>query len=103
LQQNVKTGGLTVLGGTDLSSFQDWFGAQSFANTNGNAKLVVDNLFGTKLGNNEVVYSGGGSEKAITMLSDDARIIALWESGHVFAFTHEYKEGRVYYQGEIAV
>ena len=29
-------------GGTDLSSFQDWFGARSFANTNGNAKLIID-------------------------------------------------------------
>ena len=60
-----------------MSSFQDWSGVQSFANTNGNAKLVVDNPFGTKLGSNETVYSGLGSEKAITMLNDDARIIAL--------------------------
>jgi hypothetical protein len=90
-------------GGTDLSSFQDWFGAQAFANTNGNAKLVVDNPFGTQLGNNEIVYSGGGSEKAVTMLNDSTRIIALWDSGHVFAFTHECDEGRVYYQGEIRV
>lgn len=90
-------------GGTDLSSFQDWFGAQSFANTNGNAKLIVDNPFGTQLENNEIVYSGGGSEKAVTMLSVNTRVIALWDSGHVFAFTHEYNEGRVYYQGEIRV
>jgi hypothetical protein len=90
-------------GGTDLSSFQDWFGARSFANTNGNAKLIVDNPFGTQLGNNEIVYSGGGSEKAVTMLNGNTRIIALWDSGHVFAFTHEYNEGRVYYQGEIRV
>ena len=92
-----------AVGGTNLSSFQDWFGAQAFTNTNGNARLVVDAPFGTKLGNNEIVYSGGGSEKAIAMLSADSQAIALWESGQVFAFTHEYKEGRVYYQGEIRV
>jgi len=91
------------LGGTDLSSFQDWFGAQLFVNTNGNAKLGVDNPFGTQLCNNEIVYSGLGSEKAVTMLSNDTQIIALWGTDSVFAFTHEYNEGRVYYQGEIAV
>lgn len=90
-------------GGTDLSSFQDWFGARAFVNTNGNAKLVVDNPFGTQLGNNDTVYSGGVSEKAVTALNDSAQVIALWESGPVFAFTHEYDEGRVYYQGEIRV
>lgn len=90
-------------GGTDLSSFQDWFGAQSFVNTNGNAKLVIENAFGTQLANNEVVYTGGGSEKAVTTLNEKAQVIALWESGSVFAFTHEYKEGRAYYQGEIRV
>jgi len=90
-------------GGTDLSSFQDWFGAGAFVNINGDAKLVVDNPFGTQMGNNETVYSGGGSEKAVTALSDNAQIIALWERGPVFAFTHEYNEGRVYYQGEICV
>ena len=90
-------------GGTDLSSFQDWFGARAFANTNGNAKLIVDDPFGTELNNNEIVYSGGGSAKAVTMLSGNSQVIALWESGQVFAFTHEYNEGRVYYQGEIRV
>ena len=90
-------------GGTDLSSFQDWFGAQSFVNTNGDAKLVVDSPFGTQLANNEVVYTGGGSEKSVTTLNEKAQVIALWESGYVFAFTHEYNEGRVYYQGEIRV
>jgi len=90
-------------GGTDLSSFQDWFGAQSFLNTYGNAKLVIENAFGTQLANNEVVYTGEGSEKAVTTLNEKAQVIALWESGSVFAFTHEYDEGRVYYQGEIHV
>jgi len=37
------------------------------------------------------------------MLSGNAQVIALWESEHVFRFTHEYNEGRVYYQGEIHV
>lgn len=90
-------------GGTDLSSFYNWFGARSFVNTNGNAKLVVENPFGTQLANNETVYSGGGSEKAVTSLNENAQVIALWESGHVFAFIHEFNEGRVYYQGEIRV
>ena len=36
-------------------------------------------------------------------LDDDAQVIALWESGRVFAFTHEYNGGRVYYQAEIYI
>ena len=90
-------------GGTDLSSFQDWFGARSFVNTNGNAKLFVENPFSTQLVKDEIVYSGSGSEKAVTSLNENAQVIALWESGHIFAFIHEFKEGRVYYQGEIRV
>ena len=98
-----------LVGGTDLSSYQDWFGAGAFLNTCGDATLVVDNPFGTELGINETVYSGAGSEKAVTMLSEDSQVVALWnsgslwDSGTVFAFTHEYGEGRVYYQGEIRV
>ena len=92
-----------ALGGANLSSFQDWFGAQSFVNTNGNAFLVVDNPFGTQLDNGQIVYSGGGSEKAVIMLNENAQVVALWGSGPVFAFTHEYNKGRVYYQGEINV
>lgn len=91
------------LGGTNLSSFQDWFGAQIFVNTNGNATLIVDKPFSTQLRKNEIVYSWIGSEKAVTMLSDNTQIIALWDSGLVFAFTHEYNKGRGYYQGEISV
>ena len=92
-----------LVGGADLSSFQDWFGAQAFLNTNGNATLIVNNPFDTELRINETVYSGLGSEKAVRMLSEDSQVIAFWDSGSVFAFTHEYGEGRVYYQGEIAV
>jgi hypothetical protein len=92
-----------LVGGTDLSSFQDWFGAQTFLNTCGDATLIVDNPFDTELCINETVYTGFGSEKAISMLSEDSQVIAFWESGSVFAFTHEYGKGRVYYQAEIAV
>jgi hypothetical protein len=89
------------LGGTNLTSIQDWFGAGIFANTNGNAMLTVDAPFGTQLANEEIVYSGGGSEKAVTMLKSEAQVIAKWDSGLVFAFTHEFGKGRVYYQGEM--
>jgi hypothetical protein len=92
-----------LVGGTDLSSFQDWFGAQTFLNTCGDATLVVDNPFGTELRIDETVYTGFGSEKAISMLSHDSQVVAFWQSGSVFAFTHEYGDGRVYYQAEIAV
>lgn len=90
-------------GGTDLSSIQDWFGASRYANTNGEAMLVVDDPFGTQLADNEMIFSGDLSRSGVTDLDDDAEVIAMWESGIVFAFTHEYNGGRVYYQAEIPV
>jgi hypothetical protein len=66
-------------GGTDLSSFEDWFGAGSFVNTKGIARLVNE-TFESTLYRDDIVYSGIGSEKAVSHLSNDSQIVALWDS-----------------------
>jgi hypothetical protein len=88
-------------GGLDLSPLMDWFGSSRFANTGGSAHVVVDCPFGTALTTEDFLISGaGGSCYSVVQssLSSDSRAVALWDDGRVFAFTHEYGEGRVYYQ-----
>jgi hypothetical protein len=89
------------VGGTDLSSLQDWFGSRHFANTGGKASLARDNPFGTSLLSQDYFFYGEGHScygLVPSSLSNDSRVIALWNDGTVFAFTHEYGEGRVYFQ-----
>ena len=88
--------------GADLTSIQEWFGGSTYQNLCGQARLVVDNPFGTDLAYDDVVYTGfAGSEKGITSLNSNAQAVATWEgSSCAFAFTYEYGKGRLYYQGE---
>ena len=88
-------------GGTDLSSLQDWFGSRYFANTGGGANLVVDHPFGTSLLARDYFFYGEGHScygLVRSSLSSDSHVISLWDDGIVFAFTHEYGKGRVYFQ-----
>jgi hypothetical protein len=89
-------------GGDNLSSLQDWFGSAQFVNSGGRVNLVVDYPFGTSLlSKNQLYYIDAYSCYALTSMSDDSTVIARWSSGSVFAFTHEYGNGRVYYQAAI--
>lgn len=88
-------------GGMNLSSLQDWFGGSSFANTGGTARIVADNPFDTTLSTKDYLMSGVGSSCysiVKSSLDSNSHVIALWEDGSVFAFTHEYGKGRIYYQ-----
>jgi hypothetical protein len=89
-------------GGENLSSLQDWFGSAQFVNSGGSANLSVDNPFGTSLvSKNQLYYIDAYGCYALTSMSNDSTVIARWSSGSVFAFTHEYGNGRVYYQATI--
>ena len=91
-----------VTGGEDLSALQDWFGSARFVNSGGTANLVVDKPFGTTLDNGSVIYHiDAYGCYALTSMSSDAQIIARWANGPVYAFTHEFGNGRVYYQAEM--
>lgn len=84
--------------GESLESVEDWFGASTYANTGGIARVAFDDPFCTSLSVNEVLYTGIFGHAAVTSLRNDSETIAFWDSGEVFAFTHEYGTGRVYYQ-----
>jgi hypothetical protein len=85
--------------GQDLSSVADWFGASYYVNTAANAYVAVANPLGTSLSLGEELYSVPGSGKgAITDMSADSQVLALYTDGNTFAFTHEYGQGRVYWQ-----
>jgi hypothetical protein len=98
------------LGGMDLTSLQDWFGCRYYVNTGGTARVTVNKPFGTTILNGTtLVASQGYSNAAVSTPSNSTQVIALWDAmsplmpdlpppENIFAFTHEYGEGRVYYQ-----
>jgi hypothetical protein len=84
--------------GNNYASIQEWFGCSDYFNTGGSAYPAFDNPFGTSLSKSDVLFTGVPTHAGVSALSEDAEAIAFWSSGAVFAFTHEYGYGRVYYQ-----
>ena len=107
------------LGGTDLTSLSDWFGYQSYGNVGGGAYACTDNPFGTSLKQSDrLFYTSGSSAATVMNPVGNVTVIARYDSGTspsmgpptqfaptqngaVFAFTHEFGAGRVYWQGHI--
>jgi hypothetical protein len=88
----------------DVSSIQDWFGGIGYLNVGGIVTCAFNNPFGTSLLVNDVVlYGGTYAHAGFSSLSADATAIAFWNSNVVFAFTHTYGYGRVYYQSTIKI
>ena len=89
------------LGGTDLTSIQDWLGCSRFVNTGGTARIVFDNPVGTSFSVGDIVHSTDSPyDKAVTNLNSNAETIATWDpSTYVYSYTYEYGEGRVFYHG----
>lgn len=86
-------------GTSSWASTQEWLGSGSYLNAGGTARVSVNKPFGTALLTGETVfYTEGYSAAAVGALTNDTQVIALWDSGPVFAFIHEYGQGRVYYQ-----
>ncbi|MEM2098118.1 MAG: hypothetical protein QXU99_00015 [Candidatus Bathyarchaeia archaeon] len=86
-------------GGMDLTSLQDWFGCRFYVNAGGTAKITFDNPFGTTLSANTTVFTTQSySAAAVSAPMEGTQIVASWSDGAIFAFTHEYGQGRVYYQ-----
>jgi hypothetical protein len=83
----------------DLSSVEPWFGAAQYVNTGETAYAAVANPLGTSLNMGDPLFSlPGYSFAGISGMSNDSQVVALWDDGNTFAFTHEYGQGRVYYQ-----
>ena len=94
----------------DFSSIP-WLGARSYRNGGGTATLMFDYPLGTELTKKDVIAVAGLGNGALTYLDDDAQAIAVWNQplhswvteSLVFAFTHEYGAGRLYYQSTIDI
>jgi len=75
----------------------DWLGFSGYENTGGTATFAQDHPFGTVFVSGDQVLSADGiSAAAVT--GANGSIIATWQSGPVFACTHEFGQGRLYYQ-----
>jgi hypothetical protein len=93
--------GETVQGIREIDEdIAEWFGASRYANSRGTALIEKDNPFGLKFEEEDEIDEAGPGAAAIpeSHLEDEAEIIGVWESGHIWAFTYTYGKGRVYYQ-----
>jgi len=85
--------------GTNLATIRDWLGCSRYVNAGGTARVTTDNPFGTQILNGDTVYfTAGGSASGLASLDSDAKVIARWDESAIFSFTHEYGNGRIYYQ-----
>ena len=86
--------------GFDLSSVEPWFGASGYVNDGGTAYVAVANPLGTSFNIGDPLFADSMhySYAGVTGMSADSQVVALWDDGNTFAFTHEYGQGRVYYQ-----
>ena len=90
--------GYTTQGYYDISYISDWFGSSRYANTGGTARISMNNPLGTTYNSGDILISGAGYAcAAVTNLHPDAQTLAKWDTGPVFAFTHTYGNGRVFY------
>jgi hypothetical protein len=89
----------TVYTGTDLSSIQEWFGAQTYVNSGGYATAVIDHPGGSSFTIGDTVgFFPGGSAAGTSNPSSDTVVWATWSAGGIFSFVHMYGKGRVYFQ-----
>jgi len=88
------------LGLDNLNPIQEWFGAGFFVNSGDQAYASIDNPLNTSLAEGDLVYAESGiySFSAVTWMHNDSQVVATWENGQAFAFSHHYGLGRMYYQ-----
>jgi hypothetical protein len=90
----------TMNSGQDLRGIESWFGASYYINTGGAAHVSVADPLGTSLNVGDLLIADFStrSHAGITSMSTDSKVLAVWDDGSTFAFTHEYGQGRVYWQ-----
>lgn len=87
----------------ESTSMQEWFGCGGYADTGGSASPAFDYPFGTSLSTEDVLFSGVPTHAGVYSLNENATVIAYWSSSEVFAFSHEYGDGRIYYQAIVEI
>lgn len=101
------------------SSLPEWLGGGFYMNAGGNVTVAFDNPFGTGLlAGDTILQTQSSSCAAVASPTNNGQIVAQWCSvysfaltdeanqgyngeflqGYAFAFTHEFGQGRVYYQ-----
>jgi len=89
-------------GGTDLTKLKDWFGYWTYINVGGSAHVCNDNPFGTSILASDSLFSTEFFSAASVHGSiNDTNVVAKYDHDAVFAFTHEFGYGRVYWQAHI--
>ena len=88
-----------------MSRISDWFGASSYGNVFGTgmtASTTVSDALGSGLANGALIldfgpdsYMNGGA--TLYNLSQDSYQVAKYSNDKLFAFYHEYQQGKVYY------
>lgn len=92
----------TTNAGTDLTSVEPWFGAYQYVNTGGSAYVTVANPLNSSLNIGDQLYPYPGDNMAgIVNMSQDSQVLATWQDGSTYAFTHTYGQGRVYWQADL--
>ncbi|MCX7703467.1 MAG: hypothetical protein N2234_05145 [Planctomycetota bacterium] len=94
----------TMRGHLDLSCIEEWFGAARYGNSGGEAFLAVTLPFGEDWaeGAKAAIMSGSSCAAIEEVSPKNTQIIAKWADGRVFAFTHRYGDGKVYYQSVVS-
>jgi len=75
----------------------DWLGFTGYENAGGDATLAIDHPFGTELMSGDVMLSSTAYSYA-SVTGANGTIIGVWQSGQVSACSHEFGQGRLYYQ-----
>ena len=83
---------------SNLQEIENWFGANTYTTGAGPSRVAFDYPFGTSLNTTDIIYINTSGEACVSSLNNEANPIAILDSGKVFAFTHEFGAGRVYYQ-----
>ncbi|MDD1747237.1 MAG: carboxypeptidase-like regulatory domain-containing protein [Methanomassiliicoccales archaeon] len=75
----------------------EWVGAETFMNSGGQAIIRIDHPFGTSFAYGDVVMDVPSSSLSAAS-GGEATMVAEWSAGMMFAYSHVFGEGRVYYQ-----
>lgn len=82
------------------STLPDWLGGGYYVNAGGTVTITVDNPFGTALSAGDTILQTTSSScAAVASPTNNGQVVAQWNiANYAFAFTHEFGQGRVYYQ-----
>jgi hypothetical protein len=82
-----------------INNYQ-WQGASGFTTSGGKATITVNHPFDTDLANGDIILQSSSSSLSAAF-GGNPQIVAEWDSGQIFAYSHEFGSGRLYYQSAV--